>query len=107
MAHGQEFFFVPKVSEDIWGDKWVYKLKLWCGEKDKEGNVVERPRPKGSEKKVEEAKKEQAKSGGGQDKTAVSSEKKEGEKSQMALSEAKSKTGADEKASGDGSKNGL
>ncbi|KAK2627192.1 hypothetical protein QTJ16_003158 [Diplocarpon rosae] len=39
-AHGQEFYFVPKVKEDIWGEKWVYGLRLWCRERDKSGNPV-------------------------------------------------------------------
>ncbi|KAH9216902.1 hypothetical protein DL95DRAFT_362504 [Leptodontidium sp. 2 PMI_412] len=46
VAHGQDFFFVPAMKEDIWGEKWVYSLRLWCGEKDKKGNLVERPKGK-------------------------------------------------------------
>ncbi|KAK0125404.1 hypothetical protein ONS95_000579 [Cadophora gregata] len=45
-AHGQDFYFVPKMKENLWEEKWVYSLKLWCGEKDKKGKVVERPKPK-------------------------------------------------------------
>ncbi len=29
-AHGQEFEFVPEVEEDVFGEKWVYKIDLWC-----------------------------------------------------------------------------
>ncbi|KAI6708153.1 hypothetical protein JHW43_009319 [Diplocarpon mali] len=43
-AHGQEFSFVPKMEEDIWGERWVYSLRLWCKGKDKNGNTaVEKP----------------------------------------------------------------
>ncbi|CAL3969365.1 unnamed protein product [Diplocarpon coronariae] len=43
-AHGQEFSFVPKMEEDIWGERWVYSLRLWCKGKDKHGNTaVEKP----------------------------------------------------------------
>ncbi|PVH89677.1 hypothetical protein DL98DRAFT_2378 [Cadophora sp. DSE1049] len=47
VAHGQDFHFVPKMREDVWGERWVYSLRLWCGEKDKQKKVVERPKPKG------------------------------------------------------------
>ncbi|KAH7419271.1 hypothetical protein BKA64DRAFT_699302 [Cadophora sp. MPI-SDFR-AT-0126] len=47
VAHGQDFHFVPKMREDVWGERWIYSLRLWCGEKDKQGKVVERPKPKG------------------------------------------------------------
>ena len=47
-AHGQDFHFVPKMKEDLWGERWVYSLRLWCGEKDKQGKVVERPKAKGA-----------------------------------------------------------
>ncbi|KAH7342755.1 hypothetical protein BKA65DRAFT_586779 [Rhexocercosporidium sp. MPI-PUGE-AT-0058] len=59
VAHGQDFFFVPRMKEDIWGERWVYSSRLWCGEKDKKGRVVERPKPKGAKKeggKSDEAK---------------------------------------------------
>ncbi|KAI9048999.1 hypothetical protein LZ554_006848 [Drepanopeziza brunnea f. sp. 'monogermtubi'] len=60
VAHGQEFFFVPKMREDIAGEKWDYSLSLWCGEKDKKGKLVARPKPKPKGVKAEG---EQAKGG--------------------------------------------
>ncbi|KAL2075618.1 hypothetical protein VTL71DRAFT_561 [Oculimacula yallundae] len=37
VAHGQEFFFVPDMREDLGGERWVYKLELWCKGKDGKG----------------------------------------------------------------------
>lgn len=68
-AHGQDFHFVPKMKEDLWGERWVYSLRLWCGEKDKQGKVAERPKAKGAAggqgEKKEEAKKPAAAAGSG------------------------------------------
>ncbi|KUJ22098.1 uncharacterized protein LY89DRAFT_576039 [Mollisia scopiformis] len=40
IAHGQEFYFIPKEKEDVVGEKWVYDLKLWCGKPGKGGLIA-------------------------------------------------------------------
>ncbi|CZR57176.1 uncharacterized protein PAC_07065 [Phialocephala subalpina] len=40
IAHGQEFYFIPKEQEDVENEKWVYDLKLWCGKPGKNGLIL-------------------------------------------------------------------
>jgi hypothetical protein len=39
IAHGQEFYFIPKEKEDVGNEKWTYDLKLWCGKPRKDGLI--------------------------------------------------------------------
>ncbi|KAE8450874.1 hypothetical protein EG329_005314 [Mollisiaceae sp. DMI_Dod_QoI] len=39
VAHGQEFYFIPKEKEDVQSEEWVYDLKLWCGKPGKNGLI--------------------------------------------------------------------
>ncbi|KAJ5042831.1 uncharacterized protein L3040_004224 [Drepanopeziza brunnea f. sp. 'multigermtubi'] len=60
VVHGQQYFFVPDLREDVAGEKWEYSSRLWCGESDKRGKLVAMPKPKPNGGKAEG---EQAKGG--------------------------------------------
>jgi hypothetical protein len=36
-AHGQDFWFVPGVKEDIFEEVWKYETRLWCKGADADG----------------------------------------------------------------------
>lgn len=40
IAHGQEYYFIPKEKEDLMNERWVYDLKLWCGKPGKNGLIA-------------------------------------------------------------------